>query len=172
MATKTKHKKHLGRGLQALLGPITSGSKDPNVSAVTSLNFPPDKELQSSLRELSMKSISVNPYQPRTTWDQTELADLAESIKTNGVIQPVIVRPLGTGFELIAGERRFRAADMAGLDTIPAIVRQASDEQMLELALIENIHRTDLNPLERAKAYQNFVNTFSLSQTEAADHNE
>ena len=173
MATETKHKKHLGRGLQSLLGPITSASKDPKISAipvtVTSPNFPPDKELQASLRQLSMKVISVNPYQPRTTWDQTELADLAESIKTNGVIQPIIVRPIGTGFELIAGERRFRAADMAGLDTIPAIVRQASDEQMLELALIENIHRTDLNPLERAKAYQNFVNTFSLSQTEAAD---
>jgi ParB family chromosome partitioning protein len=102
-------------------------------------------------------------------WDQQELADLAESIRANGVVQPIIVRPARAGFELIAGERRLRAAQLASLTTIPAIVREASDEQMLELSLIENIHRANLNPIERANAYQNYLNTFSLTQAEAAE---
>ena len=132
-------------------------------------NFPPDKELQNSLQEISVDIIQPNPYQPRTVWDEQELADLAESIKVNGVIQPIIVRPAGSGFELIAGERRLRAAQLAHLTTISALVRQATDEQLLELALVENIHRTNLNPLERARAYQNYLNTFSLTQAEAAE---
>lgn len=175
MANQNKPKpkqKHLGRGLQSLIGPIMSVKEDQErpLSSVTGIpNFPPDKQLQKSLRDIPIKDISTNPYQPRTAWDETQLCDLAESIKANGIIQPIIVRPAAMGFELIAGERRFRAAQMVGLDQIPALVRQASDEQMLELALIENIHRTDLNPIERAKAYQNYVNTFSLTQTEAAE---
>ena len=152
MANKKKEKpKHLGRGL------------------ASTANFPPDKELQESFREISIDDIRPNPYQPRTVWDEQELADLAESIRTNGVIQPIIVRPADTGFELIAGERRLRAAKLATLTTIPAMVRAATDEQLLELALIENIHRTNLNPVERAKAYQNYLKTFSLTQTEAAE---
>lgn len=173
MATSKKDKpKHLGRGLASLLGPITSGnvetapiSADPAVEA----NFPQDKELQDSLRALVLDTIQPNPYQPRTVWDQQELEGLAQSIKANGVIQPIIVRPTQTGYELIAGERRFRAAQLASLTTIPAIVRQATDEQLLELALIENIHRTDLNPIERAKAYQNYLAKFSLTQAEVAE---
>jgi ParB family chromosome partitioning protein len=102
-------------------------------------------------------------------WDQQELADLAESVKRNGVIQPIIVRPAGTGYQLIAGERRFRAAQLVSLKTIPALVRQATDEELLELALVENIHRTNLNPIERAKAYQSYLNTFSLTQAQAAE---
>jgi len=132
-------------------------------------NFPPDKELHQALREVSIDTIFPNPYQPRTVWDQQELADLAESIKANGVVQPIIVRPVGNKFELIAGERRFRAAQLASLTTIPALIRQATDEQMLELSLVENIHRTNLNPIERAKAYQNYISTFSLTQAEAAE---
>jgi len=170
--TKREKPKHLGRGLQSLLGPITLDQSETNqVSpnpAITA-NFPPDKELSSSLREIAIDVISPNPYQARTVWDQQELADLAKSIKANGVIQPIIVRPAGTGFELIAGERRFRAAQLASLTTIPALVRKASHEQMLELALIENIHRTNLNPIERAKAYQNYLRTFSLTQAETAE---
>jgi ParB family chromosome partitioning protein len=101
-------------------------------------------------------------------WNEQELAELADSIRANGVIQPIIVRPAGQGYQLIAGERRFRAARLASLTTIPALVRAATDEQLLEWALVENIHRTDLNPIERAKAYQNYLNTFSLTQAEAA----
>jgi len=137
--------------------------------AYVELNFPPDKELRSSLREISLDSISPNPYQARTIWNEQELSQLAESIKANGVIQPIIVRPVGPAYQLIAGERRFRAARLASLTTIPALVRQATDEELLELALVENIHRTDLNPVERAKAYQNYLSTFSLTQAEAAE---
>ena len=173
MANKKREKpKHLGRGLASLLGPITLDEAevnqmlpDPDVAA----NFPPDNELRDSLREINIDAISPNPYQPRTVWNQEELVDLAESIKANGIIQPIIVRPAGAGFELIAGERRLRAAQLASLTTIPALVRAATDEQLLELSLIENIHRADLNPIERAKAYQNYLNTFSLTQAEAAE---
>ena len=94
--------------------------------------------------------------------------DLAQSIKASGVIQPIIVRPAGAGVEIIAGERRFRASKLAALETIPALVRKATDEQLLELALIENIHRKNLNPIERAKAYKNYIDTFSITQSEAA----
>ncbi len=172
MTNKKREKpKRLGRGLQSLLSPITFGTAEANqVSPEPAINpnFPPDKELCDSLQEISIEAISSNPYQARTVWDEQELADLAESIRANGVIQPIIVRPAESGYQLIAGERRFRAAQLASLTTIPALIRQATDQQLLELALIENIHRTDLNPLERAKAYQNYFNTFSLTQTEAA----
>src|SRR4030042_3191700 len=132
-------------------------------------NFPVDKELRDSLREISIDSISPNPYQARTVWDQQELEELTESIKANGIIQPIIVRPAGTGYQLIAGERRFRAAKLASFTSIPALVRQASDEQLHEWALVENIHRVDLNPMERAKAYRDYLSTFSLTQAEAAE---
>ena len=172
MANKKRERpKHLGRGLEALLGPIISEDAElrqivPD-QAVAS-NFPPDKELHHSLQDIGMDAISPNPYQARTVWNEQELADLAESIRTNGVIQPIIVRPSGPGYQLIAGERRFRAAQMASLTTIPALVREASDEQLLEWALVENIHRMDLNPIERARAYQNYLSTFCLTQAEAA----
>ena len=172
MAGKKKEKpKHLGRGLQSLLGPITSAQTEVNQAfstAPTTPNFPPDKELHDSLREISLDSIKPNPYQPRTVWNEEDLQDLADSIKASGVIQPIIVRPAGPDFEIIAGERRFRASAMAMLKTIPALVRKATDEQMLELALVENIHRTNLNPIERAKAYRNYLDSFSITQEAAA----
>jgi len=173
MSIKKREKpKHLGRGLQSLLGPIISPEAEENQVSSNpgaGANFPPDEELHSSMREIRIDSISPNPYQPRRVWDQQELSDLAESIRINGVIQPIIVRPCGPGYELIAGERRYRAAQQAGLEEIPALVRQARDEQMLELALVENIHRTDLNPIERAGAYKNYLSTFTLTQAEASE---
>ena len=173
MSSKKRAKpKHLGRGLASLLSPITSDTDEVNQmlpEPPMAANFPPDKELHQALREVSIDTIFPNPYQPRTVWDEQELADLAESIKANGVVQPIIVRPVGNKFELIAGERRFRAAQLVSLATIPALIRQATDEQMLELSLVENIHRTNLNPIERAKAYQNYISTFSLTQAEAAE---
>jgi len=132
-------------------------------------NFPIDKELRDSLQKIGIDSISPNPYQARTVWNEHELAELTESIKANGIIQPIIVRPIGTGFQLIAGERRLRAAELANLTSIPALVRRASDEQLQEWALVENIHRVDLNPIERAKAYHEYIRTFSLTQAEAAE---
>jgi ParB family chromosome partitioning protein len=173
MTEKKREKpRHLGRGLQSLLSPITSlgdesdqvFSNNPAIS-----NFPPDKELRDSLQKISIESISPNPYQARTVWNEHELAELTESIRANGIIQPIIVRPIGTGFQLIAGERRLRAAELASLTSIPALVRRATDEQLHEWALVENIHRVDLNPIERAKAYQEYISTFSLTQAEAAE---
>ncbi|MBN2457094.1 MAG: ParB/RepB/Spo0J family partition protein [Sedimentisphaerales bacterium] len=163
--------KHLGRGLEALISPITS-SPDRVAESVLgetfSYNISDDKKLHDSYMDVSIDVISPNPYQVRSVWDEKELANLADSIKSNGVIQPIIVRPNDGGYQIIAGERRFRAAKMASMETIPALVRKASDEQLLELALVENIHRSNLNPIERAKAYQNYLKTFSITQAQAS----
>jgi len=169
---RTEKQRHLGRGLESLLGPIIARGDETsdalhNTTGIP--NFPPDKELSHALFDIEIDAISPNPYQMRTVWDEQELADLAESIRANGVIQPIIVRRSGSGYELIAGERRLRAAQMANLNAIPAVIRQATDEELMELALIENIHRTDLNAIERAKAYQSYLTTFCLTQAEAAE---
>lgn len=171
-AINKERTKHLGRGLASLLGPITASEMEVKTAVpIVTIDHKSlqDKKLSDTLKDVDIDSISPNPYQPRTVWDERELAELADSIRANGVIQPIIVRPLGSGYQLVAGERRFRAARQASLKTIPAIVRQATDEQMLELALVENIHRTDLNPIERANAYENYIKTFSLTQAEAAE---
>jgi ParB family chromosome partitioning protein len=171
MTEKTEKPKHLGRGLASLLGPITATTQEPRLPipiAEISSNILSDKQLRASLREINIDEIQPNPYQVRFIWNEQELADLARSIKANGVIQPIIVRPTGTGYQLIAGERRLRAAKLAGLQTIPAIIRQVKDDELLELALVENIHRADLNPIERANAYQRYLSTLSLTQVEAA----
>lgn len=166
-----KKTKHLGRGLQSLLGPINDGKgvvelEKAIVENVS--NFPPDNELRNSMREIKVENILPNPYQPRTNWDDEKLTELADSIKANGIVQPIVVRPMGGSYELIAGERRLRGAKLAGLESVPALIRQASDEQLLELALVENIHRSDLNPIERALAYRKYLDTFSLTQAQAA----
>jgi ParB family chromosome partitioning protein len=170
MEVKKEKPKHLGRGLQALLGPITSPFSDESQLVpiqISDPNFPPDKHL-SNLREIGIDQVKPNRYQPRQTWNDEELADLAESIKAKGIIQPIVVRQAGAAFEMIAGERRLRAAKLAGLKTLPAIIRPATDQEMLEIALIENINRIDLNPIERARAYQNYINTFNTTQDETA----
>ena len=168
MADRKKTKKpHLGRGLEALLGPIGKPNQEV-LQTEESVSFPPDVQLQLAQGELSIDKIQPNPFQPRTFWDESQLQELCDSIKANGIIQPIIVRKNGASYEIIAGERRYRAACMAGLETVPVLERKATNEEMLELALVENIHRSDLNPIERAKAYQNFINTFELTQTEAA----
>lgn len=171
MTEKTEKPKHLGRGLASLLGPITTVEEEsplPIPIAEINSNILPNKEIRSSFRDIKVDEIEANPYQVRSFWNEQELAELSQSIKANGIIQPVIVRPMGSGYQLIAGERRWRAAKMVGLEVIPAIVRPVKDEEMLELALVENIHRADLNPIERANAYQRYLDTFSLTQAEAA----
>jgi ParB family transcriptional regulator, chromosome partitioning protein len=170
MEVKKDKPKHLGRGLQSLLGPITSTFSDENQVVqipITEHNFPPDKHL-SNMRDINIDQVKPNRYQPRQIWNEEELKDLAESIKAKGIIQPIVVRQAGTGFEVIAGERRLRAAKLAGLQTLPAIIRSATDQEMLEIALIENINRSDLNPVERARAYKNYIITFNITQEEAA----
>src|SRR5258705_13767141 len=138
----------LGRGLGALLASEPSEAE--------------------SLLDLPIDSIEVNPSQPRKVFDFTALDELAASIKSSGVIQPIIVRRIGGAYQLIAGERRWRAARQAGLDRIPAIVRDATDAQSIELALVENLLREDLNPIETAQAYQKLLAEFGWTQEELA----
>lgn len=172
LSGKGEKPRHLGRGLESLLGPMSTsdaaGAAD--LQAVPAApNFPPDKVRASSLHQLPLDSIGPNPYQARTVWNEDDLAELTESIRANGIIQPIIVRPFQGRYQLIAGERRFRAAQMAALPAIPALVRDVTDEQLFEWSLVENIHRRDLNAIERAKAYQRYLNVFSLTQVEAAE---
>ncbi len=143
----------LGKGLDAL---IPGGGETPSVAG--------------GVAQASVESIARNPRQPRVKFDAGELEELAASIREHGIIQPLIVSPgRNGGFVLIAGERRLQAAKLAGLQTVPIITRQASDRQHLELALIENVQREDLNPLEEAEAYQHLVRDFGLSQEQVAD---
>lgn len=142
-------KKGLGRGLSALI----PGSETP----------------QGGVTEISIDSITLNPWQPRRTIDEVALQELSDSIQRFGVIQPIVVRPGGDGkYQLIAGERRLRASRLAGLKEIPAIVRESQDQESLELALIENIQREDINPLDAAVAYRRLMDEFDLSQEEIA----
>jgi len=142
---------HLGRGLDDLLGQ-------------------PDQSHEAGQRtlEVPVSKVRPNPNQPRLAFNEDTLTELVDSVARNGVLQPIIVRELEDGYELIAGERRWRAAVQAGLATIPAIVRQATDNESLELSLVENIQREDLNPIEQAKAYKNLIERFALTQEEAA----
>jgi len=170
--TKKAKQRHLGRGLESLLGPITMGQTPESAAgqvAGIGHNSLVDKELRDSVRHIEVGLIVANPYQPRRRWDDKELVELAESIKVNGLLQPIVVRRAGGKYEVIAGERRLRAARMAGKEKIVALVREASDCEMLELALVENIHRRDLNPIERGQAYSNYMSEFSISQSEAAN---
>lgn len=140
----------MGRGLSALI------STDP---------LRPDSD---EIREIEIDLIQPNAQQPRTTFDQAKLEELAQSIKSTGIIQPLLVRQRGGLFELVAGERRWRAAQIAGLLRVPAIVREIPDEKLLELALIENIQRQELNPIEEANAYKKLIDSLGLTQDEVA----
>ncbi len=143
-------KRPLGRGLSALIS--TDQSRADN----------------DEIREIQIDLIQPGRQQPRTTFDQVKLEELAQSIRTTGIIQPLLVRPSGGLFELVAGERRWRAAQLAGLARIPAIVRDIPDDNLLELALIENIQREELNPVEEANAYKRLIETLGLTQDEVA----
>ena len=145
--------KKLGRGLSALLGE----------SKVKSPLFNPEN--QDAVEKISLKKIRAGVYQPRQNFEETELQDLADSIKEHGVIQPIILRKTDEDFyEIIAGERRFRAAKIANLTEIPAIVRKFSDNDALEIAIIENVQRSDLSPTEEARGYQRLMKEFSHTQ--------
>ena len=120
------------------------------------------------IREIEIDLIHPGHQQPRTTFDQAKLDELAQSILTSGIIQPLLVRPRGGLFELVAGERRWRAAQLAGLPRVPAIIREIPDDKLLELALIENIQRQELNPIEEANAYKRLIESLNLTQEEVA----
>lgn len=158
-AAKTpKRKNALGRGLGALLEDSSNNSSDLQTSSSGNLN------------EIPLDQIQVNPYQPRTHFDRTALEELAESIKVQGIIQPITVRKLSNKeYQLISGERRFQASKIAGLKAIPAYIRTADDQQMVEMALIENIQREDLNAIEIALSYQRLLEECNLKQEELGD---
>jgi ParB family chromosome partitioning protein len=156
---KAVKKQALGRGLSALL-------KDPieDIRSITDRNA--DKVI-GNIVEIDMSSIDVNPYQPRTYFNEEALRELASSIKELGVIQPITIRKLdGNKFQLVSGERRFRASKLIGLTTIPAYIRLANDQEMLEMALVENIQRKDLDPIEVALSYQRLIEEINLTQEE------
>ncbi len=157
-------KRGLGRGLEALLGPKAAAAA-PALEATA----------QDTLRNLPVTSLAPGKYQPRRRMDEAKLSELADSIKAQGVIQPIVVRELSAGgpssgvFEIIAGERRWRASQLAGLDEVPVVVREVDDRTVVALALIENIQREDLNPLEEAQALQRLIDEFDLTHAEAAE---
>ena len=156
-----KTKKALGRGLDSIL---TSPETD-----ITSSDISGDF-VAGAIAEIPIDQIETNPFQPRSDFDETALRELAQSIKEQGVIQPVTVRKLGYNkYQLISGERRLRASKLAGLTKIPAFIRIANDEQMLELALIENIHRENLNAIEVAISYQRLIDECGLTQEEVSE---
>ena len=155
-------KTSLNKGLEALLGDVAE-SKNSQKSQKGS-----KKETKENSSDVLLNQIRANQYQPRTSFDQKKLEELAESIKKHGVIQPVLVRKDGKNYELVAGERRFRAAKLAKLKKIPVVVSNISDVQSLEIAILENIQREDLNPLEVAKGYQRLKNEFGYTQETVA----
>lgn len=142
----------LGRGLTALIPAAETDSQDG----------------EAGYREIPIGSVHPNPLQPRRVFDEETLEGLIDSVKELGVLQPILVRAVAEGYELIAGERRWRAAKRAGLPTIPAVIRTADDEASLEQALVENLHRQDLNALEEAAAYQQLIDDFGLTQEAVA----
>ncbi|MEE0027703.1 MAG: ParB/RepB/Spo0J family partition protein [Atopobiaceae bacterium] len=143
----------LGRGLGALLGE-TAGE----VHA--------EQKDAAALRELPVEDVVPNPNQPRRSFGEEDLEELADSIRKNGILQPIVVRPYEGSYQIIAGERRYQAALRAGINTVPAVVREVSDKEMLQLALIENLQREDLNPLEAARGYKDLMEKYGLTQEE------
>jgi len=141
--------KGLGKGINALF-PGENLTKNETVS------------------QISISEIKANPYQPRKIFDEAALGELSESIKEHGILQPVVVRKAGKRFELVVGERRFRAAKLAKLDEIPAIIKELTDQQMMELAILENLQREDLTPIEEAEAYQKLMEALNLTQEQLA----
>ena len=144
--------RRLGRGLEALLGPISREQA----------------EASGALKELPVSQLRPNPYQPRTRIDEEALDELTASIEVSGLLQPVVVRPHGSGYELIAGERRWRAVQRLGWPTIPAVVKEVGDQTLLTLALVENLQRNDLSPIDEADGYRRLMEQFAVPQGEVA----
>jgi ParB family chromosome partitioning protein len=144
-------KRRLGRGLDALLGPSGDG-QDPKMEHA----------------RIAIEQIEQNPFQPRKAFDEGELTSLRESIRAHGLLQPLVVRPIGDHYQLIAGERRLRAAAAAGFTEVPATVVNFDDQQVLEAALVENIQRADLNPIEKAQGFKDYLKRFGMTQEQLA----
>ncbi len=150
-------RKSLGRGLSALLGDPVEEPKSTQDAPVA------------GIQEIDISRITGNPEQPRTRFEDKALDELARSITANGIVQPIVIRSKGTGFEIVAGERRWRAAQRAGLHKIPAVIKEVSDDKILEIALIENIQREELNPIEEANAYRKLIDNIGLTQEQLSE---
>lgn len=153
-------KKALGKGLDALFG-----DEGINLDTLNKVEKDVDKE---EIFELALGELRPNPYQPRLYFDDDALNELADSIKEHGIFQPLIVKEAVKGYEIVAGERRFRAASIAGLETVPVVVRSFTDQQMMEIALLENLQRENLNGIEEARAYELMIEKLNLTQGELA----
>lgn len=157
----SKKTKKLGKGLDAIFGEVSQGGDLQSVISAIEKKAP-----QLSQVEVKLKDIRPNPYQPRKHFDEEKLNELAVSIKEHGIFQPIILKESVQGYEIVAGERRFRAASIVGLEEVPAIIVDFSDQQMMEIALLENIQREDLNAIEEAQAYQSMMKKLKLTQEE------
>lgn len=160
-----KHK-GLGRGLDALIKDGSTAKKQATKKTVSATAKP---EPQAGVRKVATSAVVASPWQPRTVFDSGSLTELVDSVKVHGILQPLLVREVGSRFELIAGERRLRAAQAALLKKVPVIVIEASDEKALEIALIENLQREDLNPIEEAEGYALLQKKFNLTQEKVAE---
>src|SRR5437868_106367 len=168
----------LGRGLGALIRELEGKKSDPapastqpqpSTAGSAAPGMPASQPMQGGPQEIDIDLIEPSPYQPRTKFHEQGLDELARSIKTSGIIQPLVVRPIGSRFQLIAGERRWRAAQRAGLNKVSAIVKQVPDELALEMTLVENIQREDLNAIEAARAFERLMDEFQLTQESVAE---
>mgnify|MGYP001026370922 CR=1 FL=1 len=162
-----KHK-GLGRGLDALIKDGTSAKKQAVTQKAPVKAVAKAEPAAGGVREVAVAKVVASPWQPRSTFDSEALTELVESVKVHGVLQPLLVREVGSKFELIAGERRLRASQAAMMKTVPVIVIEASDEKALEIALIENLQREDLNPIEEAEGYALLQKKFNLTQEQVA----
>src|SRR5262249_22267761 len=159
--------RRLGRGLEALLGRAWDDSDSTTAAADSSVDVTSDGRItrdDNGQVWLNCDAISRNPYQPRQTFDDSEIADLADSIRSHGILQPLVVRRSGDGFELIAGERRLRAAQAADWRQVPVQIREVDDRQMAELAIVENVQRKDLNAIEKAESFQRYIDQYQCTQ--------
>lgn len=166
----TRKKRRLGRGLGSMISePVhVELPAESTASQAATIDRPPPSE-GDGISQLLLSEVSPNPFQPRKTFEDGALKSLADSIRTAGVMQPVVVRPSGSGYELVAGERRWRAAELAGLERLPALVREIDDRTAAEWSIIENVQREDLNPMERAEAFLRLQDQFGLTHQEIAE---
>ena len=171
-------KKGLGRGLGSLFGDYAKYDIDENVQTTSNLTsqnstqgiqVKADVDDKNSIVEIDLSLIDRNQSQPRKNFDEKALKELAHSIKQHGIIQPIVLRKVGDRYQIVAGERRFRASKMVGLKKIPAVIKEFTEREMSEVAIIENLQREDLNPIESAKAIQNLIECYNLTQETVAD---
>jgi ParB family chromosome partitioning protein len=158
----------LGKGLDALISGGIARKPEPAPAPPPTTPVPPAAPLKDNVVKVPVEQVHRSPFQPRTTFEQEPLQELIESIRSKGVVQPLLVRRDATGYELIAGERRLRASQAAGLTAVPVIVIEASDQEALELALIENLQRENLNAIEEARGYRELIQRFTLKQEDVA----